>query len=54
MGAWGETPDPFASRVQGQSPWLGCQGGAKPPEADEVVIPGKKINVQVEGGNLGN
>jgi len=37
---WGSrAKPPVASGVQGQSPWLGCQG-AKPREADEVVILG--------------
>ena len=37
---WGSgAKPPVASGLQGQNPWLGCQG-AKPPEADEVVILG--------------
>jgi len=41
MGAWGEAPDPLASRVQGQR-------GGKPSEADEVVIPGKKLTFRLK------
>jgi len=32
-GVWGRAP----SRVQGQSPWSGGHGGAKPPEAESIL-----------------
>ena len=48
MGVWGLSGGRAPSGVQGQSPWSVGLGGAKPPEAESILV----IGYPTEPANL--